>query len=570
VHSLAVVVRQLETLKRSYGLGCAEKCEHVLARLGRAKFVDVDSLIQFHDTLLFLRAFPQSAKVVQLTDELLTSIELQVGKFTDSPANVEAFDDESVSGIAGTKLTNAWTFELARWLVQRHSPQIRPRWNTAERYRHMATILPDCMPLLEDDSFVEADTPYLTWIRAAAGAEKRELAWLLRGIEQLPVSRLDHTSLYDALGVDVGWDLSGSSASRTLARRSVSRFFYHDSPLLQRKQVSLMDELVSAPLKVRTLNRSEGGKTIDMARDALAVRYRELHGSTHGDPDCVFEAEVGRGVQLFIWGLDVDRRLPLRAYYAGFTLKNGVPINYFEAIGLFEWIEVGFNTFYAFREGETAWIYSKLLHLLHQLGGVTCFSVYPYQIGQDNEEAIQSGAFWFYRKLGFRPGPPELLALAEREEHKIARDPVHRTSPRTLRKLADGHMFYEFGDNAPGRWDWFSARALGLAVQRKMASNFDGDAAKIRRSTTKLLSRTLSVNLDSWNAREQWAFSNFALVLSLVPGLARWTTKDKRSLVTVIRAKAGRDETRYFRLMQKHSTLREAFLSLGSALHPDS
>jgi hypothetical protein len=39
---------------------------------------------------------------------------------------------------------------------------------------------------------------------------------------------------------------------------------------------------------------------------------------------------------------------------AGFTLKNGVPINYIEAIGLCEWMEVGFNTFYRFRGGEAA------------------------------------------------------------------------------------------------------------------------------------------------------------------------------------------------------------------------
>ena len=239
------------------------------------------------------------------------------------------------------------------------------------------------------------------------------------------------------LGINLAWDLRGSSASRTLARRPVSRYFFHDAPLLQRKQVSLADEMASAPLKLRKLSRSEGGQIIDMARDALTVRYRELHGSTRGDENYVFEADVGRGVQMFIWGLDIEWRLPLRAYYAGFTLKNGVPINYFEAIGLFDWVEVGFNTFYAFREGETAWIYSKVLHLLHQLAGVTCISVYPYQIGQDNEEAIQSGAFWFYRKLGFRPGHPDLLALTEREEKRIARDPAHRTSPRTLRKLAE-------------------------------------------------------------------------------------------------------------------------------------
>ena len=175
---------------------------------------------------------------------------------------------------------------------------------------------------------------------------------------------------------------------------------------------------------------------------------------------------------------------PFVAYYAGFTLKNGVPVNYFEAIGLFDWIEVGFNTFYAFREGETAWIYSKVLHLLNQLAGVTCFSVYPYQIGQDNEEAIKSGAFWFYRKLGFRPGRPDLLALTLREEKRMVRDPSHRTSPKTLRKLADGHMFFEFGSAPTGRWDSFSTRKLGLAVQREMATRFDGDAAKMKRRTT--------------------------------------------------------------------------------------
>src|SRR5262249_13027337 len=147
-----------------------------------------------------------------------------------------------------------------------------------------------------------------------------------------------------------------------------------------------------------------------------------------------------------------------------------------------EWMEVGFNTFYAYREGETAWIYSKVLHFLHQLTGVTCISVYPYQLGHENEEAIQSGAFWFYRKLGFRPGRPDLLALAQKEERKLARDPKHRTSAGTLRKLAAGHAFYEFGDQPRGRWDTFASRNLGFAVQRHMAKNFAGDPESFHRA----------------------------------------------------------------------------------------
>jgi hypothetical protein len=139
----------------------------------------------------------------------------------------------------------------------------------------------------------------------------------------------------------------------------------------------------------------------------------------------VVRADVlgGRGVSIYLWNLPPDRRLPLRAYVAGLTLKNGVPINYIEAIGLCEWMEVGFNTFYTFRGGEAGWIYAQVLRCLCHLMGTTCVSVYPYQLGHDNDEAIESGAFWFYRKLGFRPGRADLQRLAEREEEKIAADP---------------------------------------------------------------------------------------------------------------------------------------------------
>ena len=282
-----------------------------------------------------------------------------------------------------------------------------------------------------------------------------------------------------------------------------------------------------------------------------------------------FRSTLAGECSYFIWGLDKEWRLPLRAYYAGFTLKNGVPVNYFEAIGLFEWMEVGFNTFYAFREGETAWIYSKILHSLHQLAGVTCFSVYPYQIGQDNEEAIQSGAFWFYRKLGFRPGRPDLMALTEREERRMASDPQHRTSARTLRKLAEGHIFFELQGTPVGRWDYFSTRNVGLAVQQKMAREFGGDAVRMRRQAESRLCKALGVNPAGWTPHAQWALSNFAVALALVGDVARWTTSEKQLLVAIIRAKAGRDETRYLHLLQRHEKLRDLFLRIGSVAAPE-
>src|SRR6266853_6805313 len=139
--------------------------------------------------------------------------------------------------------------------------------------------------------------------------------------------------------------------------------------------------------------------------------------------------------------------------------------------------------------------------------GTTCVSVYPYQLGHDNEEAIDSGAFWFYRKLGFRPGRPELLRLVEREERKIAANPKYRTPANTLRRLAAGHVFYELPGSEVGAWDRFSTRNIGMRVNRRMARDFGGDAVRIREHSRRALERILfpksgDVSTSSWTPLE--------------------------------------------------------------------
>src|SRR5215471_17555454 len=511
----AALLARVEAVKELRGPGCAAQVEKVLSSVGDRHWPTASFLIRVHDALLFLRAFPQSPEVAAKADRLLAGLSQQVIRLRESGANMDEFDSEAVSGIAGTRLTDTFTYEVARWLTQRYPHQVRADWemNEDEQYRPMANALPLFVPLLADDCFVEADTPFLTWMKNAAG-EGRELNWLLEQIDKAAITITEKTALYDSLVVNLKWELADSSASRTMARRAVTQTFFHQEPLIRRNQVSLAEEFKSQPLPVLKLNRTEGEDILNMCRDAVTVRYRELYGTTRGDPDQVYEADPGRGVQIFLWGLPPDRRLPLRAYHAGFTLKNGVPINYIEGISLFEWMEIGFNTFYAYRDGETAWIYSKALHFFHQRTGVRCISLYPYQLGHENDEAIRSGAFWFYRKLGFRPGKPELMALTESEERKITARKNHRTSPSTLRKLAAGHVFYELDQQPRGRWDKFSARNIGFAVQRQMASNFGGNPQVMRRLASEALAKFLRLDLTSWRPLERTSFENLAMVLS--------------------------------------------------------
>ncbi len=554
----------LDQCKHLYGSGCAAKVERLLQSFRNVHFPDAESLVRFHDTVLFLRAFPQSACVSKLADSLLGGIGREVQRLRDFGADLSLFDDEEFSGVANTVIRDTPTYDVARWMSARYAEHLTVDWNFYEQARQMSSSLTSFVPLLADDCLVEADTPYLTWLADAAGGENKILSWLLQRIDRSALTPLEKTAAYDALQIEVLWELGELPVSRTLARRNPEHLFYHREPLIQRKQVSLADELNSGPLTLRRLSQEEGEEVLNMACELLEVRYRELYGTTRADRANVIGVDVGRGVQLFLWGIPPDRRLSLRAYHAGATLKNGVPVNYFEAISLFEWMEVGFNTFYAFREGETAWIYSKILHLLHQVTGVTCFSAYPYQLGHENEEAIRSGAFWFYRKLGFRPGRLGLLALTEREETKMKRDPSHRTSAATLRKLAAHHAFYEFGDGPRGLWDTFSTRNIGFAVARKMAHEFDGDPQRLRQAVVEEVCQILGVRTGAWTEAERSALQDFAAVLSLVPDLRQWSTEDKQALVEIIRSKAGPDEVEYLRRLQQHDKLRQAILALGS------
>ncbi|HVG33502.1 MAG TPA: hypothetical protein VM911_10490, partial [Pyrinomonadaceae bacterium] len=75
----------------------------------------------------------------------------------------------------------------------------------------------------------------------------------------------------------------------------------------------------------------------------------------------------------------------------------------------------------------------------------------------------------------------------------------------------------------------------------------------------------LGLQTAEWKETERQAFENLSLVLSLVPDLSRWTKDERLGAARIIRAKAGRDESRYLRLMQQHERLRSAFIKLGSA-----
>ncbi len=422
-------------VKGQFGRDAARRTSQLLERAGRAGLRDPQELIRLHEIVLFLRAYPQSARVLRLADRILFN-------FADRLRGVDRqpFEDPEISGIAGTGLSTNFSHEIVRRLAARYPIQID--WENYEHPDRLGPVLARLIPLAGEDAAVEPHVDWRGWLESARG----NIRWLTGNVDP---------QTYDLLEIPVRWELGDSPASRSRTRLQRRDVFYHHGSFIKRSEVSLEAEFVAPKIAVRKVARPR--RIIDLITETSAVRYRELYGFTHPDEAHVYHADFGRGIDMYFWGVPAQWRLPLRAYHCGMFFKNGVPIGYVEGLSLFERMEVGFNLYYTFREGETAWLYARVLKLFREQLGVACFSVDPYQLGHENDEAIDSGAFWFYKKLGFRTTSQEIAPLLAREESAMKENPAHRTTPAILRRLARAPLIY----NGGAEWDGFELRRLG-------------------------------------------------------------------------------------------------------------
>src|SRR4029077_13985236 len=120
---------------------------------------------------------------------------------------------------------------------------------------------------------------------------------------------------------------------------------------------------------------------IDLAREAMVTRSRDLDVFCWGDPRDVRLVDAGGGLQCACIGFRPDRRLLLEAVYGFLTLKNGVPIGYVLCSALFGSSEIAYNVFETFRGAEAARVYGRVLGMVRSLFGSDTFTIYPYQLG---------------------------------------------------------------------------------------------------------------------------------------------------------------------------------------------
>src|SRR5204863_3269701 len=170
-------------------------------------------------------------------ERLLLSFASRVKRHHALDADLAPLEDLDVSGMAETAITMAYSYDFARWLVSRHPRGVRVDWDGYEGADRLAAAWPRFLPLLEEEALADANVPYREWLSAARGNREGELEWLLARFETLESSPARRAELYDALGLFLEWNLGESAASRTRLRVPARSLYFHEGPLLTRRDV---------------------------------------------------------------------------------------------------------------------------------------------------------------------------------------------------------------------------------------------------------------------------------------------------------------------------------------------
>lgn len=552
------LLQQLERLKGEYGSGVAARKLVLLQTLQRRRFARAQEVLRFHEVLCFLRAYPDSREVLSQVDRILTDF----ANRADLRGHRRELAD---TGIAGTTIAFPFFWFTARWLARRWPERLSIDWKEFEKKHKLAEILHLLLPYCETLALDEMAFSLREWLQRLKGREETDATFLIRRFQRLQADSFGRETFYEGLDIPIRLTPGPDTPARTRAKYNAAPVVFQAGPL-RRSRPSLRREINRPPLAVRSLPPREGQKLIDLAREAMVTRSRDLDIFEHGDKNDVRLVDCGQGLQFACMGAIPERRLLLEAVYGFLTLKNGVPIGYVLASALFGSSEVAYNVFETYRGTESAYIYARVLAVVRHLFGSDAFTIDPYQLGTDNAEALESGAWWFYYKLGFRPHDPEVRRVLQVELRRMKSNPRHRSNITTLKKLAAENVFFYLNQSRKDVLGRVSLGNIGLRIVHYTAQHFGADRETAGRTCSREAARLLGLrSFGRFSTGERLAWERWSPLVMALPGVDRWSKAERRALLRVVRAKGGRRESDFVALFDRHRRLRQAVLRLAES-----
>jgi len=551
------IMADLEKLKHRFGNDIAQSKFELLRQLETRSLPSAAAVLRLHELLCFWRAYPDDA-------QLLRQIETMLGGFGSRRDLLRLRGGLVDSGIDGTEIRYEFYMQMAQWLARRWPDRLRIDWPEFENREFLERILNLLALYNETPGLDEFAFPVRDWITRMKGPDETDGAFVVNRIRDLEMDSFTRELFFENLQLPMIIAAGCGGPSRTRAKVRGAKVHYQVDPLIDQRP-DLRAELNRPRMSVHPVSERKGREIIDLAREAMVTRSRDLDIFAYGDPRDVRIIDCGGGLQFAAFGAIPERRLMFEAVYGFLTLKNGVPVGYVLNSALFGSVEVAFNIFDTYRGGEAGFMYGRLLAALRQLFDADTFTIYPYQLGGDgNQEGLQSGAWWFYQKLGFRARDKSVLKLMRRELQRMQKRRSYRSSIATLEELSCHNVYFDLKRRRDDVIGVLPIGNVGLHITRYLARHFGSRRKSADRECVREARQLLGVRgRQRWNAGEQLAWKRWSPLILILPGIERWSAAEKKALAEVVRAKGGVRESDFVLRFDRHRKLRRAVARLA-------
>jgi len=529
-----ISTKEVIELRKVLSKGTVDRSVHLSALLGMP-VRSPKALREWHDLLLFLLAYPGSAKEFRSVSLELQRIS-QVAKhmMQKSEGHRHALIN---SGLDGAPLQSTYSLRLVVWMLDRWKSSVQlflteaPLDELRELVRPILTAVErETVDQAFDDAQHLLDTVY-------GPSRSIQLQRLVDGLDRSSGDEFLRELLFERMRISVKVEVPAPGLGMTFSRGPMGPVYHHPHGLS--RKVGPLTDRIAGGVKAVKLSAAEGSGLIDTARIVLATMHRETDPVTHAGAAELFD--MGRGLRIGLFHLDAAHRLPFDSYVGFMAFKNGIPLAYGGA-----WIfpgrsKIGINVFPALRGGESAWFFAHLLRLYRQRFGVDRFEAENYQLGHNNPDGLKSGAYWFYYRSGFRPFTPAMRRTAAQEFERLGARTGHQVPVKLLRRMVEEGLELVIEERDVPIVD---TAALTMAVQKHIVERYDGDR---QLALGKALARVRAVldigDLGSWSTSELLALELWALPLDMITDLEQWPRTERDRLRALVRSKGQRTET---------------------------
>lgn len=554
-------VDELAAVSRSFGRSAAKTKLRLLGDLEGVAGLSRRRILRLRDTLLFMRAYPDDEAVRAAVEDHVAAMRPRVERLTSGDAYHEALVN---TGLPATANAYSYSYDVLQRLVELFPGCVDIDWREFSNEILLVDTLNLAVAPAETRGLEDEFTTVRQWLQLAkSGVSETDLEVVLRLLRRSSLSRRTQMHVFETCEIPVVYRLSQPGTARCEVTLPAGPTAYQRAPV--RRARFALPPSIAAPLgRHHRPDATTARDLLDRALVALCSRNLEIHPLIYANAEDVTVVDADRGLRILVAGVLPEFRNAFEADFFFLIAKNGVPIAYGPAVVFAGCCEMGINLFPDFRGGEIRFIYAQFMRVLYHLAGVRYFFLTSYGMGDGNPEAIATGAFWFYRKLGFKAANPEVEALARAEERVMRRRRGYRSSRKVLRELSYTDAYLDLSRGACRPTDF---EALGAAVTVDIAARFGGERDRALRGCERETVEALGiVDYPRWSSAERRTLRQWAPVLSLIPELSRWPVQERRALSRLLKARATGQELDYARATAALARLAEAFRTVTASV----